>query len=85
MKVPREVVAAMLPTVFLPFNLVKGLINSGLSLLLYRPLSKALAKTGLIKSYTASKKGKLISPAVILGTVILVICIPILLRLMEVI
>ncbi len=85
MKVPRETVAAMLTTVFLPFNLIKGLINSGLTLLLYRPLSKALSKTGLIKSYTASRQGKLLSPSVILGTAILVVCIPMLLKLMNII
>jgi len=38
MKVPVDVVASMLVPVFLPFNAVKGLINSGLVLMLYRPL-----------------------------------------------
>ncbi len=85
MKVPREMVAKMLLTVFLPFNLIKGLINSGLALLLYRPLSKALSKTGLIKSYTANQKGRVFSPAVIIGLAILVVCIPLLLKLMKVI
>lgn len=85
MKVPREMVVSMLPTVFLPFNLVKGLINSGLTLLLYRPLSKALHKTGLIKSYTARQKGRILSPSSIIGLGILIICIPILLRLMGLI
>lgn len=85
MKVPRETVAAMLPTVFLPFNLVKGLINSGLTLLLYRPLSKALSKTGLIKSYTAHQKGRILSPSSVIGLGILAVCIPILLKLMGLI
>lgn len=46
-KVPREVVAAMLPTVFLPFNLVKGGLNMAIILLLYKPVVTALRKARL--------------------------------------
>lgn len=84
MKVERDVVASMLIPVFLPFNLIKGLINSALTLILYSPLVKSLSKAGLIKSYTASKKGGIISPAFIIGIVILAICIPFLLNLMGI-
>lgn len=60
MKTPREVVAAMLPTVFLPFNLLKGFINSTLTLLLYKPLVTALRKASLIppSDGEAAVKGK---------------------------
>ncbi len=44
MKVPREVVAGMLLPTFLPFNLVKGGLNAGITMLLYKPLSGALKK-----------------------------------------
>lgn len=44
MKVPREVVAGMLLPTFLPFNLVKGGLNAGITMLLYKPLSDALKK-----------------------------------------
>ena len=37
---PREAVAAMLPTVFLPFNAL-------ITVLLYKPVIRALRKTGL--------------------------------------
>ena len=37
----------MLPTVFLPFNLVKGGLNMGLTLVLYKPVVTALRKAGL--------------------------------------
>lgn len=47
-KIPREVVAAMLPTVFLPFNVVKGGLNMALSLVLYKPVVTALRKARLI-------------------------------------
>ena len=46
-KVPRDVVAAMLPTVFLPFNLVKGGLNMAITLLLYKPVVTALRKARL--------------------------------------
>lgn len=47
MEVPRAVVTAMLPTVFLPFNLVKGGINAALVMLLYKPVVTALRKARL--------------------------------------
>lgn len=51
-KVPRDVVAAMLPTVFLPFNLVKGGLNMGAILLLYKPVVTAMRKAGLVPPST---------------------------------
>ena len=45
--VPRDVVVAMLPTVFLPFNLAKGGMNMAATLLLYKPVVTALRKAGL--------------------------------------
>lgn len=48
MGVPRQVVVSMLPTVFLPFNLLKGLLNSALTLLLYKTIVKTLRKARLI-------------------------------------
>ena len=41
MKLSREVVAAMLPTVFLPFNLIKGTLNTIFTIIIYKPLVKA--------------------------------------------
>lgn len=46
---PREAVAAMLPTVFMPFNLIKGSINALLTFLLYKPVVQTLRKTGLVE------------------------------------
>ena len=48
MGVPRQVVAGMLLPTFLPFNLVKGGLNAGITMLLYKPLSGALKKAGLL-------------------------------------
>ncbi len=83
MKVPRNVVVAMLPTVFLPFNLVKGFINSGLTMILYRPLTKTLWRAGLVKSNSAQKSSRAFLPSVILGVIVLASCIPVLLYLLK--
>ena len=48
MNTTREYVASLLPTVFLPFNLVKGALNTGLTLLLYKPLVRSLRKAKLL-------------------------------------
>lgn len=85
MEVPREVVASMLIPVFLPFNLVKGMINSGFTMVLYRPLVSGLSKAGLIKSYTARKSLKVVMPSFVIGGVVLVIFIPLLLHLIGLI
>ena len=43
----REYVVTMLIPGFLPFNLLKGSINAGITLLLYKPVVTTLRKTGL--------------------------------------
>ena len=42
MHIDRGAVAKMLPTVFLPFNLIKGSLNAALAMLLYKPIVKAM-------------------------------------------
>lgn len=59
MKTPRADVAAMLIPVFLPFNLLKSLLNSALALLLYRPLTQGLRRANLFpQSAAAAGSGK---------------------------
>ncbi len=41
-------VAALIPTLLLPFNLVKSLLNASLAYLLYRPLRSALRASGFV-------------------------------------
>ena len=59
MGVPRETVAGMLATVFLPFNLIKSGINAGLALLLYKPIVTALRSAGLVAQPASGKKGRI--------------------------
>lgn len=56
--VSRAAVAAMLPTLFFPFNLAKGGMNMAATLLLYKPVVTALRKSGLAPASqsTGSKK-----------------------------
>jgi riboflavin transporter FmnP len=56
MGVPQEVIVPMLPTVFAPFNLIKAGINMGLTLMIYKPISTILRKSGIIEEKSASKK-----------------------------
>lgn len=46
---PREAVAELLLPAFLPFNLLKGGLNMAITLLIYKPVAKALRKAGLIE------------------------------------
>ena len=56
MGVPKEVIVPMLPTVFAPFNLIKAGINMGLTLMIYKPISTILRKSGILEEKSASKK-----------------------------
>ena len=56
MGVERAQVAAMLVPVFLPFNLIKGGINAGLTLLLYKPIVTTLRKAKLVEASGEEKK-----------------------------
>ena len=57
--VTREQIIPMLPTVFLPFNLVKGGLNMAAALLLYKPVVGALRAAKLVPESDSQKKGKL--------------------------
>jgi len=58
MGVPRSVVAGMLASVFLPFNLIKGGINATLALLVYKPIVNALRAAKLVDAGSNNSKGK---------------------------
>lgn len=59
MHAPRSVVYQMIPTLLLPFNLIKGTLNSALLFLLYKPFSEALKGLKMLPktdSYKFDKK-----------------------------
>lgn len=45
---PRSEIVKLLLPLFLPFNLIKGGINLGFALLIYKPVVRALRKSGLV-------------------------------------
>ena len=49
MGIERDVVAKMLLPTFLPFNLVKGVLNTGITLLVYKSIVRALRRARLIE------------------------------------
>ena len=78
MGVPRDVIAGMLLPVFLPFNLIKGGLNTGLTLLLYKPLVTAMRKSRMLPVDSGEPKGakQLFRPGYLLiGGFILASCV----------
>ena len=47
---PREAVAKLLLPVFLPFNLLKSVLNAAITFLLYKPVVTALRKSGYVEA-----------------------------------
>ncbi len=58
MGMPRQAVIGMLVPVFLPVNAIKGALNAGITLLLYKPLSRALRHAHLLPASEAAAKGR---------------------------
>lgn len=54
MGVTADVVRGMIPGLLLPFNLLKGVINAGAVLFLYKPLSRVLRRTGFLPCRAAA-------------------------------
>ena len=72
---PREAVVELLLPAFLPFNLIKGGINLGITLLVYKPIVTALRKAHLIhESENTDKKSTYIG-TIVVSSFILVSCI----------
>ena len=49
MHTTTETVVAMIPTLLLPFNLIKAMLNASLVLVLYKPIATALRRTQLVQ------------------------------------
>ena len=57
--VPMGEVAALIPKMLLPFNLVKATLNGAIVLLLYKPISNVLKKAGFLeRTSTAAPVGE---------------------------
>lgn len=79
---PVSAIASMIPTVFLPFNLTKAVLNAALVLMIYKPISRALKAahlTGVTVDSDAkagaviSKKSRIITNIAVYATGIVLI------------
>ena len=77
-------VAALLLPAFLPFNLLKGGLNAAGTFLLYRPLSGALQKSGLVPREESTNKGHFVGIALV-AALLLATCILLVLAMQGVI
>ena len=66
MGVPRGEVLKLIPSMLLPFNLVKSIMNASLTLIIYKPITKALGSMALIGYKQAPQKNTLRSVILLL-------------------
>ena len=55
MGVPRGEVLQMIPTLLLPFNAIKAVVNGAVTLLIYKPFSSGLKRAGVLPRKTESE------------------------------
>ena len=67
MGVERGMVVELIPSLLLPFNLIKSVINASLTLLIYKPITAAFGRMGMIERKTFSKENSLRSILLVLG------------------
>lgn len=76
MGVSREEVAGLLIPVFLPFNLLKGGLNSAIVMLIYKPVISGLRRARLMPATESQTvKGKFNIGTVLLSVFVLITCI----------
>ena len=78
MNVPRSVVAGMLIPTFLPFNLVKGGLNAGITMLIYKPATDALRAANLLAPSANPSKRRFNLPATLVSLFVVATCIAVL-------
>ena len=75
METTREQVAAMLPTVFLPFNLLKAGLNAAFTFLLYKPVITGLRKAGLVEMPNDTKAKRIPWGLILVAVMIIITCV----------
>jgi riboflavin transporter FmnP len=71
----RADIVKMLVPVFLPFNLLKGVINAAATLLLYKPIVTALRKSHILPESTGTTEKRTSAGIIIIALVALVTCV----------
>ena len=76
MGVDRSIVISMLPTVLLPFNFAKTLMNGAIAMLIYKPVAVAMRRAKLLDGRSMDTKfGKQSVITIVLGTISLAVAI----------
>ena len=75
MEVPRKVVFDLLPTLLLPFNFAKALMNAAITMLIYKPVSTAMKRAKLINGKMDTKFNKQSVAMLIIGALTLAVAI----------
>lgn len=75
MNITREAVVGLLYTAFLPFNLLKGILNMAFSLVLYKPVISALRKTGAVPPRSEITENKKAMGAILGGFIAITVVI----------
>lgn len=79
MEYPREEIIKLLPTVFLPFNLVKGGLNAAITMLVYKPVVTVMRRIGMVEP-EHTRKGMRFHAGVVFAAVgIIITCVLIIL------
>lgn len=73
MKMPREAVKALLIPAILPFNIIKGGLNSAIAFLLYKPVVRTLRKTNLVPK--SQNNGNKFSVFTVVAIVVFITCV----------
>lgn len=73
MTMPREEVAKLLIPAFLPFNLLKGGLNTAFTLIIYKPLVKALRSANLIPESVSQNVKKGFSAGIFIFSAVIII------------
>lgn len=74
---PVETIAAMIPTLFLPFNFTKAMLNGAIVMILYKPVSTALKASKMLPSDSlgkdTGKRGRSLVTSIVVSAVSIVI------------
>lgn len=73
MHVGRDVIVGLLLPAFLPFNLIKAVLNAALTLLLYKPVVNGLRSAGLVPPQENTQNGKRSSLGVMIAAAALIV------------
>lgn len=72
---PREEITGLLFTAFLPFNLIKGGLNAGGTMLLYKPVVTALRRSHLLEPTKNTEKARPDKGVILASLLIIITCI----------